>query len=256
MLRLGLAPLGDWEESFMSELGFRPDQTQKLGAPLHVSAIRSRSQSGVNLSYIESHHAIREANAIFGFDGWHRDTILMDVVQEELKPNAKGVEQWYVTYRSKVRIQAGGVIREGTGFGHGFGKDKGDAHESAGKEAESDAMKRALMTFGDPFGLALYDKQQIHVDREPKAREANVTTDLPATASRTEKERNAQLYLRRTLNLGPEDSKAFKAFCGEDWADVAIDAEKAGMGGFTTLMRFAGGEVQESTEEGVTHVIE
>ncbi|MDM7954732.1 MAG: Rad52/Rad22 family DNA repair protein [Cyanobium sp. CZS 25K] len=35
----------------------------------------------------------------------------------------------------------------------------GQAHESALKEAETDAMKRALMTFGHPFGLALYDKQ-------------------------------------------------------------------------------------------------
>ena len=38
--------------------------------------------------------------------------------------------------------------------------DLGQAHESAIKEAETDAMKRALMTFGNPFGLALYDKQQ------------------------------------------------------------------------------------------------
>jgi len=35
--------------------------------------------------------------------------------------------------------------------------------ESAAKEAETDAMKRALMTFGNPFGLALYDKSKAHV---------------------------------------------------------------------------------------------
>jgi hypothetical protein len=35
------------------------------------------------------------------------------------------------------------VVREGTGFGSGFGKDLGDAMESAIKEAETDAMKRA-----------------------------------------------------------------------------------------------------------------
>jgi hypothetical protein len=39
----------------------------------------------------------------------------------------------------------------------------GQAHESALKEAETDAMKRALMTFGNPFGLALYDKAQRQV---------------------------------------------------------------------------------------------
>jgi len=41
--------------------------------------------------------------------------------------------------------------------------DLGQAHESALKEAETDAMKRALMTFGNPFGLALYDKRQREV---------------------------------------------------------------------------------------------
>jgi hypothetical protein len=55
--------------------------------------------------------------------------------------------------------------REGTGAGGGFGQDMGEAHESAIKEAETDAMKRALMTFGNPFGLALYDKDKQEVGR-------------------------------------------------------------------------------------------
>jgi hypothetical protein len=55
------------------------------------------------------------------------------------------------------------LVREGTGAGHGIDVDLGQAHESAIKEAETDAMKRALMTFGNPFGLALYDKQQREV---------------------------------------------------------------------------------------------
>jgi recombination DNA repair RAD52 pathway protein len=49
------------------------------------------------------------------------------------------------------------------GSGHGIDVDCGLAHESAVKEAETDAMKRALMTFGNPFGLALYDKEQRQV---------------------------------------------------------------------------------------------
>ncbi len=44
-----------------------------------------------------------------------------------------------------------------------FEVDLGQAHQSALKEAETDAMKRALMTFGNPFGLALYDKRQREV---------------------------------------------------------------------------------------------
>jgi len=39
----------------------------------------------------------------------------------------------------------------------------GEAHENALKEAETDATKRALTTFGNLFGLALYDKEQAGV---------------------------------------------------------------------------------------------
>jgi len=50
-----------------------------------------------------------------------------------------------------VRIRVGEVISEGSGAGHGIDADLGHAHESAIKEAETDAMKRALMTFGNPL---------------------------------------------------------------------------------------------------------
>jgi hypothetical protein len=66
----------------------------------------------------------------------------------------------------RISVGVGGhglLIREGTGAGHGIDTDLGLAHESAIKEAETDAMKRALMTFGNPFGLALYDKSQRQV---------------------------------------------------------------------------------------------
>src|SRR3546814_17942459 len=74
-----------------------------------------------------------------------------------------GNDQWRVNYMAKVRITVGGVLREGCGFGQGIDKDVGQAHESAIKESETDAMKRALMTFGNQFGLALYDKTRANV---------------------------------------------------------------------------------------------
>jgi len=74
------------------------------------------------------------------------------------------------------------VIREGCGAGHGIDVDLGQAHESALKEAETDAMKRALMTFGNPFGLALYDKQQRQV--------TTTSTESPSRGSTTERPSN------------------------------------------------------------------
>ena len=49
------------------------------------------------------------------------------------------------------------------GLRHGEGKapTPGQAHELALKAAETDATKRALATFGNPFGLALYDREQM-----------------------------------------------------------------------------------------------
>ncbi|MCZ6609439.1 MAG: Rad52/Rad22 family DNA repair protein, partial [Alphaproteobacteria bacterium] len=52
------------------------------------------------------------------------------------------------------------ICREGSGSGHGVRPTPGEAHESAFKQPETVAMKRALVTFGNPFGLALYDKEQ------------------------------------------------------------------------------------------------
>jgi hypothetical protein len=68
--------------------------------------------------------------------------------------------------RVKVRAGEAWVTREATGMGAGEGA-VAEAHESAAKEAETDAMKRALATFGNLFGLALYDKEQRGV-RHPR----------------------------------------------------------------------------------------
>ena len=71
----------------------------------------------------------------------------------------------------RIRVRAGETLvqRDGSGVGHGTGATLGEAHESALKEAETDATKRALTTFGNLFGLALSDKAQNGVKRGPKA---------------------------------------------------------------------------------------
>jgi hypothetical protein len=60
--------------------------------------------------------------------------------------------------RVRVTVHAHGatVIREGHGTGEGHGSSAGEVHDIALKAAETDATKRALATFGKPFGLELY----------------------------------------------------------------------------------------------------
>lgn len=140
------------------------EQTELLAGPLSRSHVRSRKQGGREVSYIEGWRVIDEANRIFGFDGWMRETLDIKCVSEKERTIGESKNPGYgVSYTARVRITVGQVMRDGIGAGHGIDRDLGQAHESAIKEAETDAMKRALMTFGNPFGLALYDKEQTNV---------------------------------------------------------------------------------------------
>ena len=149
--------------------GFSPEQLAALAAPLDRANVRQREQGRSRVSYLEGWQVIAEANRIFGFDGWQRQTIAVRcVAQAERMIGRDQKPGWGVTYTARVRVtvSAGSLtplVREGSGAGHGIDVDLGQAHESALKEAETDAMKRALMTFGNPFGLALYDKAQRQV---------------------------------------------------------------------------------------------
>lgn len=146
---------------------FTPEQIKELEAPLSRANVKEREQAGRKFSYIEAYHAENEANRIFGFSSWDRFTDFECIAEREQDGKHR------VYYRAKVRIvvRSDGEVttREGCGYGSGIDKDIGQAHESALKEAESDAEKRALKTFGNPFGQALYDKTQSEVAEPPSA---------------------------------------------------------------------------------------
>ena len=55
-------------------MGFSAKQTQALRRNLDHRYIRTREANGHALYYIEGWYAISEANRIFGFDGWNRET--------------------------------------------------------------------------------------------------------------------------------------------------------------------------------------
>ena len=132
---------------------FTKEQTEQLNQPIDPKVVSYREKGNIQLAYLESWYVINEANRIFGFDGWSSETIQLDCVQSD---------EFCVTYIAKVRVTVGDVIREGVGAGHGKGErvNLGDKHESAVKEAESDARKRAFMQFGSQLGLSLYDRSK------------------------------------------------------------------------------------------------
>ncbi|HEV2547542.1 MAG TPA: Rad52/Rad22 family DNA repair protein [Stellaceae bacterium] len=143
---------------------FSDAQVKLLSGKLNEKDVKTRQERGKTLSYIEGWHAIAEANRVFGFEGWDRETVVAECIWQDAKREPKACAY---AARVRIRVRAGDTIvcREGSGVGHGTGATLGDAHESALKEAETDATKRALATFGNLFGLALYDKEQNGVRR-------------------------------------------------------------------------------------------
>jgi hypothetical protein len=155
-------------------MAFAEHQLKLLDGKLPERHVKTRVQWGMTLSYIEGWHAIAEANRIFGFDGWSRETVDSRCV---LARENRGT--FVAVYVAKVRItvQADGatVVREGHGSGEGRGISPGEVHDVSLKAAETDATKRAFATFGKPFGLELYRQSRTS---------GNLPTPKPAADAR------------------------------------------------------------------------
>ena len=158
-------------------MSFTDKQISALNQPINKDKTSWRwanRDKTFKLYYLESWHVIREANRVFDYD-WTSETIQLDLVN---------ADKFCVTYIAKVRVTVGTLVKEGIGAGHGRGENVpiGDKHESAAKEAESDARKRALMQFGDQFGLSLYDKEKNWQKTTPP-----VNNDLNLNTTSTQK---------------------------------------------------------------------
>jgi DNA recombination protein Rad52 len=143
---------------------FTDQQLRKLRARLKPRHIKEREADGITLHYLEGWHVIAEANRIFGFDGWDRETVASHCVWT--KQLGSRFAAAYVV-RVKITVRAGDahITREGSGAGEATAITPGQAHELAAKAAETDATKRALATFGNTFGLSLYGGSVEPTDR-------------------------------------------------------------------------------------------
>ena len=146
-------------------------QVRQLRAKLDARHVKTRKANGTDLHYVEGWHVIAEANRIFGYDAWDRRTLATNCVW-----SGADSQHYAAAYTAKVRVsvRAGEVtiVREGSGTGEAKALTPGQAHELALKGAETDATKRALATFGNPFGLALYDREQVGVRKSRGAKVA------------------------------------------------------------------------------------
>src|SRR6516164_4223078 len=140
-------------------MAFSAKQVRALKRNPDHRHVRTRKANGRELTYLEGWYAISEANRIFGFDGWSRETLESKCV---LGRENKGTFLAVYIARVRLTVQADGanIIREGHGSGEGRGTSPGEVHDIALKAAETDATKRAFATFGKPFGLELYRKSR------------------------------------------------------------------------------------------------
>src|SRR5690242_10286791 len=152
-------------------------QLRQLRAKLDARHIRTRKANGTDLYYVEGWHVISEANRIFGYDAWDRRTLASRCVW-----NGTSGASYCAAYTAKVRVSVRAaditIVREGSGTGEGKALTPGQAHELALKGAETDATKRALATFGNPFGLALYDREQAGVRKTRDASSSSETREI------------------------------------------------------------------------------
>jgi Rad52/22 family double-strand break repair protein len=180
-------------------MGFSAKQLHALRRDVKREHIRTRVSNGRELSYIEGGHAITEANRIFGFEGWDRETVESRCV---IARENRGT--FLVVYTSKVRItvrtDGEKIVREGNGCGEARGASAGEAHDLALKISETDATKRALATFGKPFGLALY------IGGKPTRKEEDVPVAKPAATIPAEPQHNGSQEPESPNNHGIDKS--------------------------------------------------
>ena len=143
---------------------FNENQLKILNEELNSSRIKTREKGNVSLSYIEGHDVIETANKVFGFGNWSYSISKLEHVSQEQNQNQNHV----ICYKAVVQVLVHSenhtldVSREDVGFGTGVAKTQADAHEGAAKEAVTDALKRAMRSFGNQFGNSLYDKTKNH----------------------------------------------------------------------------------------------
>lgn len=217
---------------------------KELQKPLDPAAIKPPPQGKFG-EYVDGYHVITEANRIFGHFGWSYEITRLDQTSGQVYELGKG-PQYRCSFLCTVRVTVSGVTREGSAVGMGSGKPENtsDVIESAVKEAETDALKRALRSFGNTFGLALYEKDKAkrqigdagEVDAAIAQIEACTTgRDLLAIVqglngkNQLDAVARARVETLRTIVKGAQSLAALTALAksfGPDWPSVKADADQ------------------------------
>ena len=110
----------------------------------------------------------------------------------------------------------------------GFAKTAGETIENAIKAAETDALKRALVTFGNAFGLALYDREQRNV----------AALAAPGSHAATPESRRSIRALRHRPNANRSRSaRSLQSAAAAAWPRTSATSQSDGRGGHMPVRR-------------------
>lgn len=138
--------------------GLPPAVTQRLGEALDEGLVSHRRGRGNrSYAYLEGSTAIEQANRVFGHGGWGYDLVGEVTLREgESVDQQTGEAKPWRAYAATVRVSVpGSQPRTDTGF-QAVAEETVKGHETAHKGAVTDALKRALRSYGDQFGNGLY----------------------------------------------------------------------------------------------------
>ena len=195
---------------------FTDKQNQLLKYNLDGNRVKTRQQGNISLSYLEGYDLIDTANFAFGFGNWSYRVTTLEQVSEEVNERNNKV----IGYKAVVAVTVhdvhhkSNITREDVGYGIGIARDYASAHESGGKEATTDALKRALRTFGNQFGNALYDKTQKNVDHHTQQQKKQI----PQVQQQQSQQQNSDPYAPlRQLGLDVQEQNGELVVTGQTY---------------------------------------
>lgn len=188
--------------------------------------------------HIEGYVAIDQANRIFGFDGWESE---ITELRDDLKDG---------TYHAKVKVTVHFHGSNDTTYSRSkedvgvcvasqsrdTGKISREARDTAIKGAVTDALKRALRSFGAQFGNSLYERD-VTTSNAPQQRQAP-RQQQAAPAQRQAAPANGSYNSRREENVAatsyslegvPSTPPRCPDCQGEMWDNVASPYWKGGL---------------------------
>ena len=220
------APLGDRELDLLWD-SLPPRVSKELNQPIDSALVSSRRGRGNrSYPYLEGHTAIAQANRIFGHGGWGYEVVGGVNVRDIQAVNAKtGEARTSQAYAATVRVDVPGApSRTDVGF-HAVNDDTVEGHETAYKGAVTDALKRALRSFGDQFGNALYgDPAKVAAVKEAADNRPGKEQGEDLTESQLDALRTGLINLGAEQGFGEEQVReATRSRTGKELDELTVD---------------------------------